>query len=58
MRVNNSSSAPAPIRDPRNRENKDKRARFNDEDGDGISADLRVGVLFAVRLLTDQDFDH
>lgn len=33
-------------------------ARFNDEDGDGVTADFRAGVLFAVRLLTDSDFDY
>jgi hypothetical protein len=33
-------------------------ARFNDEDGDGITADFRAGVLFAVRLLADPDFDY
>ncbi len=32
--------------------------RFDDEDGDGVTDDFRAGVLFAVRLLVDPDFDY
>ncbi|WP_330185977.1 hypothetical protein OHB26_39625 (plasmid) [Nocardia sp. NBC_01503] len=33
-------------------------ARFDTDDGDGVTLDFRAGVLFAVRLLTDPDFDY
>ncbi|GAB4590335.1 hypothetical protein [Nocardia sp. IFM 10818] len=32
--------------------------RFDDEDGDGVTADFRAGVLFAVKLFADPDFDY
>ncbi|WP_405162076.1 hypothetical protein OG203_38105 [Nocardia sp. NBC_01499] len=32
--------------------------RFKDEDGDGVTNDFRVGVLFTVALLADPTFDY